>query len=95
MVKRNLPAAKLSNDSVTLKSLKRIDPSLRGDVQEALVRFAINPLDPKLNFEAAKGRIGLYSIRANYYLRIYFFSLQNDLYQIIHIGNHDFYKRLK
>jgi len=77
------------------KVLKKVDHSQRPDVEQALMRFVENPVDHRLRFEKYKGMDNLYSIRANYRLRIYLADDGDMQMQIVHIGNHDFAKRIK
>lgn len=91
----NLAAAKLLLSQVSKKALRKIDESQRPDIELALVRFVENLLDPRLRFEKYKGFENLYSIRANYHLRIYLADDGDMQMQIVHVGNHDFVKRMR
>ena len=67
----NLTAAKLLMSEASKKALRKIDHSMRSDVEQALKRFVVNPMDPRLRFEKYKGLENVYTIRANFSLRIY------------------------
>jgi hypothetical protein len=91
----SLASAKLLLNESAKKILKKVDNSSRRDVELALARFAENPLDSRLRFEKYKNMDNLYTIRATYNLRIYMADDGGMQMQLVHIGNHDYIKRLK
>lgn len=91
----NLASASLLLNEGAKKVLKKVDKSVQDDVETALLLFQENPLNPKLRFEKYKNLRNLYTIRANYSLRIYMADCGGMKMQIIHIGNHDFAKRVR
>jgi len=92
---RNLRDAKLLMSEVSRKALRKVDNSQRRHVEQALIRFAENPLDPNLHFERYRGFGNLYSIRATLSLRIFLADDGDMQMQIVHIGNHDYVKRIR
>lgn len=92
---KNLASASLLLNAGTQRVLKKVDGSARKDVEHALLLFRNNPVEPKLRFERLKGFANLYTIRANLSLRIYMADSGEMKMQIIHIGNHDFAKKVR
>ena len=89
----SLRAAKLLLDANLKKVIAKVDHVNRQDVGQALRIFSQDPLDPRLKFEKYTGVKNLYTIRANYTLRIYMTNTGSMAMRVIHIGNHDFVKR--
>lgn len=85
----DLSKAKISDDDVTKKTLKKVDGSLRKQVSSALIQFAENPLYPSLDFKQRTNSI-YFSIRVSRSLRIYLSQTNENMFSIIEIGNHDF-----
>ncbi|GAA4477918.1 type II toxin-antitoxin system RelE family toxin [Gluconacetobacter asukensis] len=81
--------AKIDANPTTIKTLKKIDGSIRKQVSNALERFASNPVQPTLKFEKITNSHILYSIRASLHIRIYMANYEDYLMTIVHIGNHD------
>jgi hypothetical protein len=94
-VASSLASAKLLLNESARKILRKVDNSSKRDVGLALTRFAENPLDPHLRFKKYKDVDNLYTIRATYSLRIYMADDGDMLMQLVHIGNHDYIKRIK
>lgn len=90
-----MAAARLLMSEASKKVLRKVEPSLREDVEQALKRFVVDPMDTKLRFEKYKGFDNLYTIRANYSLRIYMADDGGMAMQIVHVGNHDYVRRIK
>jgi hypothetical protein len=91
----SLASAKLLLNESGKKILRKVDHSSRPDVELALTRFVENPLDPRLRFEKYRGMDNLYTIRASYSLRIYMADDGGMMMQLVHVGNHDYIKRIK
>ena len=89
----SLGAAKLLLDASLKKAVAKVDRSDRQDVSRALGIFAEDPLDPRLRFEKYVGVKNVYTIRANYNLRIFMTDIGSMVMRVIHIGNHDFIRR--
>lgn len=89
----SLASAKLLLSEAAKRILRKVDPSQRKAIQEALRRFQQDPLDSRLRFEKYVGFENLYTIRATYGLRVYMIDEGDMMMQIVHIGNHDFAKR--
>lgn len=85
----DLSRAVVDRNEVTIKTLRKIDGSIRKNVERALLKFAKNPLHPSLNFEKITGLSNLYSIRASISIRIYMASYEGYSLTIVHVGNHD------
>ncbi|MFT9067601.1 MAG: hypothetical protein ABF420_06110 [Acetobacter syzygii] len=85
----DLSLAKIDANSITKKTLKKVDGSIKKIVGQALMQFAKDPLYPSLNFEKITNTSILYSIRASSSIRIYLANYTGYLCTIVHIGNHD------
>ena len=91
----NLASAKLLLNSSAKKVLQKVDSSERKRVQKALEIFTRDPLDVKIRFERYTNQANLYSIRATHSLRIFMVDTGRMEMQIVHVGNHDFVKKIR
>ena len=88
-------SAKILVTLSTKRLLAKVAESQRDGIRDCLMKFAANPLDPSLKFKRLKSKAPIYSIRVDFHLRVYLEDTGNLLLEIIHIGNHDFLRRVK
>ncbi len=69
---------------------KRLSKKHKEDTTQALELFIDDTNNRRLNFEAVKSRIGYFTIRANYSLRILLKETADDSFDVVAVGNHDF-----
>lgn len=73
-----------------LRSLKRLSKTDAEDCISAIALFIEQPQAKSLNFERVKSRLGYFTIRANYSVRILLKATAPDCYDIVVVGNHDY-----
>lgn len=72
------------------RDLKRLAKPDAECVIAALQTFMNNPSAKELNFECVISRVGYFSIRATYKVRILLKKQGADCYEIVAVGNHDY-----
>ena len=73
-----------------LRDLKMISKSDAEDTVTALEAFVSSQAGRKLNFEPVVHRVGYFTIRSNYSIRVLLRKTGKDVFDVVAVGKHDY-----
>lgn len=72
------------------RDLKKLARSDAEAVIDALALFMREPQAKSLNFEKVTSRVGYFTVRGTYAIRVLLYQQERDLFDAVAVGNHDY-----
>ena len=73
-----------------LRDIKKLSRSDSDAVIEALSLFMRDPQAKSLNFEKVTSRVGYFTVRGTYSIRVLLFQHDRNAFDAVAVGNHDY-----